>query len=437
MKNTYIKKVKILIPLFILSCVFLTSYNISFAQSEKATKKAVVKKQTIKKAATSKTKTTTPKIKKNTSKAASTTDILATKTLTSTNNFSKEVNDILNKNFSSAVWVPYWAKTKGLDEVKNNINKIDIVSPFSYEMTETGTFVDKMKLGFDPYMSSIKLAKENKKLVIPSILWWATDEKGRSDVDFVLKDSDLRSSIIFDIKTEIKKYNLDGIDIDFENKKAETRDAFSTFIEELSAELHKDGKVLICTIEARTPSDTDFVNGPDAAKDLERSNDFKRLGKACDQVRIMAYDQGSADADLNKVRAGGAYRPVADIDWVKKVLTLAMRDIEFRKIIVGVPTYGYKYEIIRDTNQNINSYKRLGSMNWIYADAEAKAKNVLPERNVGGELSYTYFDTEKNKEYLVWYSDAEAIKQKIDLAKLYKIGGVAIFKIDGNQDKNI
>ena len=119
----------------------------------------------------------------------------------------------------------------------------------------------------------------------------------------------------------------------------------------------------------------------------------------------------------------------------KEVLCLNID--EWKKIIVGVPTYGYKYEIIRNVEGKITSYKKIGSMNWYYANEEVKTKNITPKRDGGGELSYTYFDTAKNKEYYVVYSDAEAISQKINIAKLYKIGGIAIFKVDGNNDKSI
>ncbi len=357
--------------------------------------------------------------------------------------FSKDIKDILNKNFTVGTWVPYWRKSSGTEEVIKNINKIDIISPFSFEMRSDGTFTDPMKLDTGAYADMIKVAKENEKIIIPSILWWATGT-GRDDLHNVLSDKESRLSLINDIKLTVKKYNLDGIDIDFENKKAETREPFNTFLTELSKEMHASGKVLICTIEARTPLDSKYANLSAEAyqaklKEVDYSNDFKTIGKVCDQVRIMAYDQQDDDKQLNNLRQENntAYKPVADIDWVEKVLTLAMRDIEWKKIIVGVPTYGNKYEITRDINGKVNNYKKIGSMNYFYADAEVKEKNLTQIRNASGELSYTYVDINKLKEYYVVYSDAEAIAQKINIAKLYKIGGIAIFKVDGNNDKNI
>ncbi len=338
------------------------------------------------------------------------------------------------KAFTVSAWVPYWRAASGTEEIIKNINKVDIISPFSFEMTETGTFKDPMKLDRDPYKSMIAAAKKNGKLVVPSILWWAEGDM-RESMDFVLRDDDMRSAVIYDIKEVVKKYNLDGIDIDFENKKAESKDVFTKFLTELSVELHKTGKLLICTIEARTPIDSKYTSvTAEVLKNVQYANDFKAIGKVCDQVRIMAYDQANDDKQLNVARGEG-YKPVADIDWVEKVLTLAMRDIEWRKIIVGVPTYGYKYEVIRDTSGKITKYSRIGSMNWFYADELARELKITPTRHVSGELNYSY--KKDGKEYLVWYSDAESIKQKVTLAKLYKIGGIAIFKIDGNNDQNI
>jgi spore germination protein YaaH len=176
---------------------------------------------------------------------------------------------------------------------------------------------------------------------------------------------------------------------------------------------------------------------------IEYSNDFKVIGKVCDQVRIMTYDQVDGDVQLSTLNKNELYRPVADIAWVKKVLTLALRDIPASKIVVGVATYGYKYEY----TQGVDGirYRRIGSMNYKYADELAKSLQVTPRRNKAGELDFSYSTTTDLsnktpgtvKSYYVTYSDAQAIQEKIKIAKLYKLGGVAIFKIDGAQDPKI
>jgi spore germination protein YaaH len=169
------------------------------------------------------------------------------------------------------------------------------------------------------------------------------------------------------------------------------------------------------------------------------------IGKVCDQVRIMTYDQIGDDASLNQLNASSVYRPVSDIDWVEKVLTLALRDIPAKKIIVGVPTYGYKYEVIPPVGTGSVKYSRIGSMNFKYADELAKMLAITPTRNQAGELSFLYATSTDiygayvggMKQYLVWYSDAVAIADKTRIAKLYKLGGIAIFKIDGAQDPQL
>ena len=341
--------------------------------------------------------------------------------------------------YSVSAWIPYWKGQQAVDEAVKNIKKIDIVSPFAYEVNETGVLQDKLKLDQAPFNGLMKSARDNKKLIVPTILW--TDKKS---METTLADVELRSVIIHDILVEIKKHKLDGIDIDFEGKSAETKESFSAFIKEANKALHRQNKLLICTIESLIPLDSRFATvTPEIAKTMEYSNDFKVMNKYCDQVRFMAYDQMTTDLKLNiekgKTVNGQTdfYKPVADIDWVEKVITLAMWDIKWSKIVIGVPTYGNKYEVIR--SGNIISYKFIGSMNWFYADQKAKELNIIPTRNKAGELSFTYKENKNgiDHEYLIWYSDAEAIADKVNIAKLYKVGGIAIFKVDGNNDPDI
>jgi spore germination protein YaaH len=184
----------------------------------------------------------------------------------------------------------------------------------------------------------------------------------------------------------------------------------------------------------------------------------------------MAYDQQRADLKLNESKAGEPYFPVSDADWVEKVIKLALEDIPEDKILLGVPTYGYHYEVTVAPNWYSN-YKRIGALNVPDILDVAEEYDVEPGRNKAGELSYTYFP--KNSPYkvlnalptpkgttkgneaaakallyanatgqtvtvrYVGYSDDGAIEEKIELAKEYGLKGIAIFKIDGEEDKGI
>ncbi len=348
--------------------------------------------------------------------------------------------------FEKAVWIPYWRKTEGASTTIKNLDKLTQISPFAFELQQDGTIKNALKFEEEPWTTLIAEAKLKKIKIYPSILSYPHNEIEKYNFYLLMAQKSRRVAHVNEIVSLVKKYNVDGIDIDYEAKTAETRPYFSTFLTELAKELHKNKKQLICTVEARTPPDSRYATtSKEILSRVQYANDYKAIGKACDQVRIMAYDQATDDAKLviqNK-QSGGLYTPIADLEWVKKVIVVAMWDIPAKKIIIGVPTYGSKYEVI--TTGTTTSTRRIGSMNFNYADGLAKSLDITPTRNVAGELSFMYGTTTdvngnplgSYKQYLVWYSDAKAIEDKIKLAKLYKLGGVAVFKVDGGNDPNL
>ncbi|MEK7566052.1 MAG: glycosyl hydrolase family 18 protein, partial [Patescibacteria group bacterium] len=190
------------------------------------------------------------------------------------------------------------------------------------------------------------------------------------------------------------------------------------------------------------------------------ANDYKTLNKFCDEIRIMAYDQGLIDIKLDVEKGDGKlYAPVADVAWVKKILAVAVKTINPKKIMLGIPTYGYEYQVKWDNGVLI--YERLRSHTFIQAIERAQTMGAVPIRNSAGELSFTYststwvgdvspslnFIVASNQQpaelaslgngsvlRYVSFSDADAIKQKIDLAKKMGLRGAVFFKFDGEQD---
>jgi spore germination protein len=229
---------------------------------------------------------------------------------------------------------------------------------------------------------------------------------------------------------------FDGIDIDFENKYAKTKPYFSLFLQGLYARMGK--KFVYCSIEARTPPASAFDVIP---ANLEYANDFRAINKYCDRVELMAYDQGTIDLRLNSAANSAPYIPIADPKWVQKVVTLAAQTIAKSKILIGVPTYGYEYDLVPLTQGY--RYNIDWAFNPRYATELASELGVMPTRNSAGEMSFVYTPTTTPSTAtttslrIVWWSDAQAIQDKLKLAKTLGVRGIAIFKLDGGEDPNL
>lgn len=362
--------------------------------------------------------------------------------------------------FEVAGWIPYWRDSEGIKDAKKHLNVIDIVFPFAFTVTTQGVIKDQAGLNDRGWKSFIKTAQGKDVEIIPTVMW-----NDGASIHTVLSSTSTRTAHVDVIVAMVKKGKYDGVDIDYESKKAETINYFSLFLKELKVKL--GAKKLTCTVEARTPPDSLYREVPAV---ISYANDYKAIGTYCDRVEIMAYDQQRADIKLNAERTGAPYMPVADVDWVRKVVELAIQDIPKEKILLGIPSYGYHYAVTVAPNW-YKDYTRIGALNAPDILAMAKEYKVTPSRNSAGEMSFTYipksstlrlsssldipkgtpkgnivvaralaYANETGQTVVVnfaAYPDAVSMKQKIDLAKEFDLRGVAFFKFDGEEDQKV
>jgi spore germination protein YaaH len=341
--------------------------------------------------------------------------------------------------FEISGWIPYWRSGEGVESILPEITAFTEINPFLFTVTTDGRLHQASKLTSSEWRKLQSEAKQKGVRFIPTIMWANADA-----MHTVFSSPTKRQEHIRSIVSAVFTYNLDGIDIDYEAKYARTRPFFSLFLKELYEAMGYN-KWVMCTIESRTPLDSRYSKLESIPTDIEYANDFVEINKYCDRVRIMAYDQGRIDLKLNKENTD-PYAPVADVRWVEKTMRLAAEEIDPKKLVIGVPTYGYEYDVFTSlTGSGETEYSRLWSLNPKYYNDVISKLNLTPYRDSSGELSVTYPATKAIDGIvplpfatrIISWSDASAIQDKVKLAKELGMRGVAIFKIDGGQDPKL
>lgn len=361
-------------------------------------------------------------------------------------------------NFEVSGWIPYWKAKDGAKDATRHLSAITEINPFGFSVKNDGSLSDTLKIKKNPWTKLIKEAKKKRVLVVPTVMW-----SDGAATHQILSNPDLRAKHVKAITEMVKKGKYDGVDINYEGKLAATREGYSAFLTELDKAL--GNKYLSCTIEARTPPDSLYTT----PREIQYVNDFSVIGRVCDRVKIMTYDQQRADLKLNAKYKNIPYAPVSDSEWVRKVMTLTAETIPKEKLMLGIPTYGHEFEVIA-TPSGLTDYAKVWALNPKYGEDQAKKHKIKIGRSEANEASFTYWpdkstfagnDTKVSRGvpdhnlvakqalayaketgqripfYFVTWSDAEAVEDKVLLAKELGLAGVAFFKFDGGEDRDI
>ena len=197
-------------------------------------------------------------------------------------------------------------------------------------------------------------------------------------------------------------YDLDGINVDFENVYDDDKDRLTAFVARLADKLKEQHVVL--SIDATVPSGVPMW-----------SNCYDRaaLAKIVDYFMVMTYDEHWRSSPV----AGS----VASIGWVERGIINTLQYVPKEKLLMGVPFY------TREWRESGNGRVRASTM-WM-ADVENKvARYGLTPKwlDEAGQHYIEYGDD--NYRYKVWIEDGKSLGLKVDLAKKYELAGVAAWR---------
>ena len=290
--------------------------------------------------------------------------------------------------------IMFWQYGSSLETLGDKVEGVSVVMPTWYSISdEDGSIEDEYSKDY------YERAKSYGYQIWPIIT------NGLDKEDFnkkevtsqIMNDEQKRETLIKNIVKVIKDNKLDGINIDFEGMEEEDKYMYTQFLRELYPMVKQTG--------AKLSVDIYFTNYIDR----------KGVGKACDYVMLMGYDQRG-----NWSNEAGS---ISEIDWVEKNVKSLIEDsnIPSSKIILGVPFYTRLWEI--DANGDISTTvcSMKGSQEFIQEHGL--------ETQVDEESGQHYVELqEEDKTYKLWIEDAYSISKRADTVLNYNLAGITAWQ---------
>jgi spore germination protein len=272
---------------------------------------------------------------------------------------------------------------------------------YYYNVTASGEIVE----GLDS--NTLKIGQIRNITILPVLVNLVNNGFDPQLARTLLSNTVTLNNFINNILKFIQKYNLKGINIDFENLYPADRNLFTRFIRLLSQALHKYNKILVVNMAPK------FDDWPE--RDWAGFFDYNAIGPYIDIAAIMTYEWGWRE---------GPPRPTAPINYVKQALDYAIaNNIPANKILLGMTLYGYDWTLPTTINSVATTVTLPGVWDL------ARKHNGSIHFDQGAKQPYMTYIDYNNKNHLVWFEDALSHYYKYQLVKDYHLRGAFYWTI--------
>lgn len=282
--------------------------------------------------------------------------------------------------------------------LRRNINKINLVLPeWFFIDPNADTLITKIdKRAFD-------YIKKSGVKVMPMLSNANPFENGKFNgqaLHRILNNKKKKEKLINDVITQLTLYNLNGINVDFEELKEANNEILSRFQKELYTNLH--AKNLYVTQNV-SPFNEDY--------------NYEELGKYNDYIFLMAYDEHS-----DATKPG----PICSERWVEAAVDKLAQQVPPSKIILNIAGFGYDWS------------KKGKTEPITYQEALTTAKQsegIIDFDNDTYNLHYQYYDG-KDILHEVHFTDAATNFNSLRFATEYGLAGTALWRL-GSEDMRL
>lgn len=301
-------------------------------------------------------------------------------------------------------WVVYWDEQDSRQALDIFASALEEIVVFAYHFDEQGQIVPA-----NPWVAqtldTLMAAPEAER---PRVLVSVVNDVVTSAGDKRLKDAQIVHEAL--ATEEARAAHLeallqvaataDGIELDYENLRAQDRQALSRFVQELGQALHARGQRLAVVVQPKLD---------DRIKDGAGAWDWAAIGREADEVKLMAY---------HFHHASGTPGPVAPPEWVERLAEFALTQIPPEKLCVALTLHGFDWAAGQPGR----------ALDYSSAMRLAQAHGADPRRDrPTGTLTFRYHA--EGVVHDVWIDDAQSLSRKIERLRARHVRAIGLWHL--------
>jgi spore germination protein len=290
-----------------------------------------------------------------------------------------------------------------MDTLNKTLPYLTYLSIFSYQVREDGSL---SAINDTPLIQAARAQNVAPVMVITNIEEGASFSSELANA--ILSDEAVQDTLLNNIVSILESKDYAGLGIDFEYVYREDRENYNNFLRKATERLRPLGYIVTTALAPKTSADQPGL--------LYGAHDYPVHGELVDHVILMTYEWGYTY---------GPPMAVAPVNQVRRVLDYAVGVIPGRKILMGMPNYGYDW-----------------TLPFVQGSAARSLSNTQAvdlARRVGATIQYdttsqapffNYYDPETRSRHEVWFDDARSIQARLRLVEQYHLGGVSYWTIN-------
>ena len=225
-------------------------------------------------------------------------------------------------------------------------------------------------------------------------------------IKVIVENLEIQQKVINSLFDTVQERGYAGVSVDFEYILPQDRIPFAEFVGRLRDAMHEGGYRVSVAVAPKTSAGQKGL--------LYEGMDYRLLGENADTVFLMTYEWGYTY---------GPPMAVAPIKKVREVVEYAVTEIPPEKLILGIPNYGYDWQLPYE--RGLTRALTIGNEEAPVIAAENGAEIQFSENSMSPWFTYT----KSGMAHEVWFEDVRSIEAKLALAREYGLFGVGYWNL--------